>query len=876
MPFEKGTRLGPYEILSPIGAGGMGEVYLATDTRLNRRVAIKVLPPQWASDPDMKVRFEREARIIGNLSHPHICTLHDIGRELGADYLVMEFLEGETLAERIARGPLPVEEAVRISAQIADALDKAHREGVTHRDLKPGNVMLTKSGVKLLDFGLARENASAKPSMETRLDVTMRGAIVGTMQYMAPEQLEGREVTPQTDIFAFGAVLYEMLTGKKAFTGDSQAGLISAIMTAAPPSISVTQKIDSPALEYAVKRCLEKDPTNRWQSARDLMDHLQWAVQGNASPAVVKDAHARRHLRLVAALSALSALLAMLLVVFALTRPQRPPPAAEIRFLLEAEVAGASLAVSPDGRWIAYSGREKGSQTRFLFLRAMGSTTSQKIAGTEDALAPFWSPRNDRIGFFSGNSLKAVAISGGVPEIICPAQGTNRAGTWNWANVIVFASDNVLNRVDAGGGKPEPLTTLNVSRAEVAHTLPSFLPGGEHFLFLVLSQQDADDAIYLGGLNSKEPARLISLRSMAAYSSGHLLYVDDGALVARPFDPDSQTFQGEPFRLVNGADPAFSVSDSGVLLYRPPAPSVIPKFQYSWVDRSGRTMAIIGQPEHYFPYWDLSADAKQAAVTRVDVEASNMDIEILDLERGILSKVTTDAASEADPRWSPDGLRVAYTTQKKGNRDVFERNASGLGEETELLNSSDPETLDDWSSDGRYVIYRTGANTNTIFALPLFGDRKPFPVVASEFNKDGSQLSPDSKWLAYNAVETGMSQVYVVSFPTASQKRQISTNGGTQPRWRQDGKELYFLSNDGKMMAVDISTEPTLSSGAPRQLFETGVGRASFDAEEYGVTGDGKRFLLLKAQQSQEAAEPAPRPFTVIVNWTAALRERQQ
>ena len=852
----------------------MGEVYLATDTRLNRRVAIKILPPHWATNPDMKVRFDREARIIANLSHPHICTLHDVGHEGGTDYLVMEYLEGETLGDRIAKGPLPVEEAVRIAVQVADALDRAHREGVTHRDLKPGNIMITKSGVKLLDFGLAKQSASESSSLKTRTDVTMQGAIVGTMQYMAPEQLEGKEVTPQTDIFAFGAVLYEMLTGKKAFASDSQAGLISAIMTSAAPSISTTQKIDLPALEYAVKRCLEKDPANRWQSARDLMDHLRWAVQSGAAPVTAEIAHGRRHLRLVAALAAVTAILGLLLVVVAL-RGTRETETAEMRFTLDVDIAGASAAVSPNGRWVVFAGRAPGSQTRSLFLRPMASTTPQKIADTDDALAPFWSPNSDRIGFFQGSSLKVVAVAGGAPETICAAAGSNRTGAWNRDDIILFSSDNVLKRVPANGGKPEPVTELNLSRAEIVHTGPAFLPDGKRFLFFVGSQQFADRAIYVGSLDSMDTTRLLSLQSMAAYSFGHLLYVDNGNLVARAFNPDSLKFEGEPVRIAANVDSVFSVSDNGMLLYRQAATTVARKFQFEWVDRSGKSPAMIGQAERYLPYWSLSPDGKRAAVSVLDAEATNVDVAVLDLERGILSRVTTDPTPEADPRWSPDGLRVAYTSQKKGNRDIFEKNASGLGDETELVSSSDPESIDDWSPDGKYIIYRTGANTNTIFALPLFGERKPFPVVESKFNKDGSHLSYDDKWLAFNAVETGTSEVYVVSFPKPDQKRQISTNGGSQPRWRQDGKELYFMASDGKIMAVDITTEPTLSSGTPHVLFDTGLGRASFDGEDYGVTPDGKRFLLFKPLPDQEVEPPRLRPHTLVVNWIAALKSKQ-
>jgi len=883
MSLEKGTRLGPYEIQSAIGAGGMGEVYLANDTRLNRRVAIKILPPQWSSNPDMKARFDREAQIIAGLSHPHICTLHDIGHEGATDYLVMEYLEGQTLAERIAKGVLSVEEAVPIAAEIADALDRAHREGITHRDLKPGNVMLTKSGVKLLDFGLAKQGepvqtaASSQSVMPTRAEITMQGAIVGTMQYMAPEQLEGKDVTPQTDIFAFGAVLYEMLTGKKAFASDSQAGLISAIMTAAPPSISATQKIDLPALEFAVRKCLQKDPANRWQSARDLMDHLRWSVQVIApTVATAAPAPARTLTPAVAVVIVASLFAAIIVTALAVRHFLSSPAAEEFRFSLDAEVAGQNFAVSPNGRWVAFAGRSAGETQRFLFVRPMSSTKPQKIAGTEDALAPFWSADSDRIGFFSGPSLESIALAGGTPEKICDAPGTNRTGAWNRDGIIIFSSNNVLNRVSAAGGKPEPITSLNSSRAETIHLLPSFLPDGQHYLFTASSQQIADRAVYAGTLGSPSLTRVLSLRTQALYASGQLLYVDNAALVARPFDAGKLAFTGEPVRIVDQVEPSFSVSNTGVLAYRDALPAVAIAYQFSWMDRSGKSLGNVGGPERDLPYWDLSADGKQVAVSRIEAQTGNVDIWVVDLERGISSRVTTDPGPEANPRWSPDGLHLAYVTQKKGNRDVFEKAASGLGEETELLNSKEPETLDDWSPDGKYILYRTGALTSTIYALPLFGDRKPIKVIESEFNKGGSRLSPDGKWMTYQGLESGSWQVYVVSFPKPDQKRQVSTEGGVQPRWSGDGRELYFLNTEGKMMAVDITTQPTLSSGAARVLFDTGMRNSASDGIQYAVTGDGKRFLLFKEiPPDPTAPPPMPRPLSVIVNWMGALQNRK-
>jgi Tol biopolymer transport system component/predicted Ser/Thr protein kinase len=876
MTVDKGVRLGPYEIVSRIGAGGMGEVYLATDTRLNRRVAIKILPPQWSADLDMKSRFEREAKIIAGFTHPNICTLYDVGRQDDVEFLVMEYLEGQTLSDRIQRGVLNPEEALPIAIQIAHALDTAHREGITHRDLKPGNIMLTKTGAKLLDFGLAKQQAPLQSrsvttsAMPTREEATMQGAIVGTMQYMAPEQLEGKDATPQTDIFAFGAVLYEMLTGQKAFISDSPARLISAILTAAPVSISATLPVPSPALDYAVKKCLEKDPANRWQSARDLADQLKWILEvpvSAGSPSVVKAAPRPSYAKLLAPLTAV---LVIAVALLAYLNFRAAPPLTPIEFVIGNDVAGGSFAISPNGRFVAFAGRVPGSETRALFIREMSSVSPRQIAGTDGALAPFWSPDNQHVGFFDNSSLKTVSIASGNPEKICEAPGSNRNGAWNKDNVIVFSSNDVLQRVSASGGTPEQMTTLNLSRAEILHTAPFFLPDGKHFVFSVLSQQIADRAIYTGSLDSKETTRLLPVRSQARYAAGYLLYIDGGALLAQPFDPASLKPSSMPIRVAAGVS-NFSVSENGVLAYRAAPPTATTLAQYVWFDRNGKQSATVGDPGPYAPYWSLSPDGRQAATTRVEPGSGNVDIWILDLERGVTSRLTSDPSPDADGRWSPDSLSIAYTTQEKGNRDIMEKKVSGLEPEIPLLNSPAPESLDDWSPDGRYILYRTGAQTNTIYALPLFGDRKPFPVIETQSNKDGVHISFDSNWLAFNALESGRSQVYVVSFPKPDQKRQISLNGGVQPHWRKDGKELYYLSWDGKMMAVDIIVAPSLSSGTPRVLFDTGLKSVSFDGDDYAVTADGQRFLLLKPLPAQTSTQPPP-PVTVLLNWTTTLK----
>jgi Tol biopolymer transport system component len=469
--------------------------------------------------------------------------------------------------------------------------------------------------------------------------------------------------------------------------------------------------------------------------------------------------------------------------------------------------------------------------------------------------------------------LKTVAVSGGAPEVLCEAHGAEHTGTWGKSDDIIFSTGEVLLRVPAAGGSAEPLTSLNISRAETGHVYPAFLPDGRHFLYSVRSQQTADRAIYIGTLGSKDATKLLPLVSPIYFSSGKLLYVDNGSLVARGFDADSLKFTGEPIRIAGQAAPRFTVSDQNVLIYQVGAPQVARTFQYSWVDANGKLIGLVGKPETYLPYWDLSPDGKKAAVSLFDGEPPAAHVWVLDLERGISSRITTGADTGAAPRWSGDGQRIAYVTQQKGNRDIFARSASGLGSSEELLNSPEPETLDDWSPDSRYILYRIGANTNTIYALPLFGERKPIKVVESEFNKAKSHLSADGKWLAYQAIESGGSQIYVVSFPKADQKRQISTAGGVQPQWRPDGRGLYFLSVDGKMMSVDIITEPALSSETPRPLFDTGIAAPSFDSEEY-ATADGKRFLFLKLIPAETSNAAAPPP-TIVVYWTTGLKDQK-
>jgi eukaryotic-like serine/threonine-protein kinase len=880
--LSAGTHLGPYQILVPIGAGGMGEVYKASDSRLNRTVAIKVLPPQSSKNPEMKQRFEREAQAIAGLNHPHICTLHDVGHQDGIDYLVMEYLEGETLAHRLERGALRLDEALKAAVEIADALDKAHRQGVVHRDLKPSNVMLAKSGTKLLDFGLAKLTEPQRPAavstLATRTDLTAQGTILGTLQYMAPEQLEGGEADSRTDIFAFGVVLYEMVTGRKAFDGKSQASLISAIMSSDPQPPSSLQPMTPPLLDHVVKTCLAKDPELRWQTARDLLTQLKWIAQGATQLGLPVPVAARRRKRerVLWTLLGLAMVAVIVLAVPAFLYVRGPEQPDEVRFLasVPAMPNAIAIAVSPDGRWIAYAAATAAGRTS-LFVRPIGSIAPQLLVGTEGGpIAPFWSPDSRSIGFFVGGRLKKVDVSGGPPQTICDA-GSTWGGTWNSDGIIVFSSNNLLYRVSASGGVPTPITSLDQSQGETGHYAPYFLPDGRHYLYLVWSADASNSALYVGLLDSMERVRLMAAESMAAYAEpGYILFQRQGTLFAQMFDPKRLQVTGEQVRIADavitnpgvGRRSAFAVSRNNTLIYRSDNGTTENDSQFVWFDRSGKQIANAGKPGPYAASFDLSPDAKRIVATRRD--SGNLgDVWVIEWARDIATRLTFDPVADNDPIWSPDGLRVAFDSNRKGSNDIFVKNVSGTAEEESVLSSVENEYAEDWSRDGRYIAYVYKANGESLNALPLFGDRKPFTVVKSPFPKDEPHFSFDGKWLAYASNESGTWQVYVVSFPTADQKYQISTDGGSQPRWRSDGKELYYLSLDGKLMAAGITAGEKIQSGIPRMLFETGLTTDPI-RDQYAVTPDGQRFLLLRPLTGA-----TPTPITVVINWTASLKK---
>jgi eukaryotic-like serine/threonine-protein kinase len=902
MSVSVGTKLGPYRIEAPIGAGGMGEVYRAKDTRLDRTVAVKVLPNELSSKPGLRQRFEHEARAIASLNHPHICALHDVGQQDGVDFLVMEYLEGETLAARLSHGALKTEQLLRYAIQIADALDKAHRQGFVHRDLKPGNVMLTRAGVKLLDFGLATIARDGKgpggvisgtDATLTVQPLTGEGMIVGTLPYMAPEQLEGKETDARTDIFAFGAILYEMATGKRAFEGKSQASLIAAILGSEPKPLRTLQPLAPLALERVVQTCLAKDPEERWQNTRDIMRQLEWIAEAKAQPE--ETLPQRRLTRERLAWSAASLLLIALLtsLPFTIAHLRKAPPmeARPMRFsILPPEKANlGSFAVSPDGRWLAFTAATGGKDQ--LWVRALDGLMSQALPGTEGASYPFWSPDSRSIAFFAGVKLKKMEVTGGPVQTVCEVTGPRSGGTWNRGGTIVFATGGFgLHQASATGGSSTLIMALT---AQELYSSPFFLPDGYHFVEYIWSPRKETRGIYVASLDGTVKQRLLGIDSSAVYAPslsgdrqlGYLLFLREGALLAQPFDTRQMKLTGEPLPIAeqvgryagywNEVRGNFSVSDNGLLVYDS---SVNRRSkQLVWVDRQGKLIRSLG-PVGVYIQPCLSPDEKRAVVDRFDDQTGSYDLGMYDVGGGGASQFTFHPASDMFPLWSHDGRRIIWRSNREGPNDFYWKAASGTGQDELLLKSSNtnPKVPTSWSLDGRFLIYYEIApkTKRDVWVLPLSGDRKPFPFLQTEASEAAGQLSPDGRWMAYTSDESGGPfEIYVRSFPSGGSQKLVSTNGGTGPCWRRDGKELFYYAPDGKLMAVEVKSGP--GGGRQEASFEAGPPHALFEFRSggivpvcpYTVTTDGQRFLLNTLVDESGGA-----PLTVVVNWQAELK----
>jgi Tol biopolymer transport system component/predicted Ser/Thr protein kinase len=852
MSIEPGTRLGPYEITSPLGAGGMGDVYKAKDTRLDRTVAIKVLPEHLSTDPARRERFEREARAVSSLNHPHICTLYEFDTQDGVDFIVMEYLEGETLADRLRRGPLELERAIEYGIQIAGALDKAHRQGIVHRDLKPGNIMLTKAGVKLLDFGLARLHqgfgeASPDESAPTEAKpLTEEGAILGTLQYMSPEQLEAKEADARSDIFAFGAVLYEMITGKKAFEGSSQASLITAIMSAEPLAVSERQSMSPPGLDRVVKKCLAKDSEERWHSAHDLADELKWVVTDALETHT--PAGRRAVLPWVVAAAALATGFGLWAMSWSTTPPATPvrlavtiPPTQ--RLTLEDTIA-ISLALSPDGQRLAYVAREDGIAR--IYLRRLDSFEAERVPGTERAGRPFFSPDGSYLGFHRDRQLQKVSLSGGTPMKICDVPEVWSWPTWGADDTIVFSpgTRSGLSRVNADGGSPETLTTPDRKRGEQDHRWPQFLPDGNRLLFTILTDfgdarlavlsLDTGEWDYIDGLNDASTARYVA--SDTPGEPGHLFFLSAGDFTTQRFDVSRLEPVGAPvafadvFSLRTAAH--YAVSDKGSLAYVPGTP--IERHPVT-VNRGGQQE---GEPfDVVTSHPTLSPDGGRLAVHW------NEDIWILDLARGTRLRITTEGG-RTNPIWSPDGTSVVYR-HTAATHDLIRKRADGSGDEEVLHSNEYGLFITSWSPDGKTIAFEE-ENPETgrdLMLLPLEDGATPEPYVRTPFIESGLRFSPDGNLVAYVSDETGSAQVYVRRYPGDSAPLPISSAGGAEPVWSPKGNEVFYRNGD-QMLAVTVSADPRLEAEAPRSLFE-----ATFfgtqDHAHYDVFPDGEHFIML-------------------------------
>jgi eukaryotic-like serine/threonine-protein kinase len=880
-----GTKLGRYEIRSKIGEGGMGEVYRAYDEGMHREVAIKVLPAALSADKDRLARFEQEAQTAGALNHPNILVIHHIESHDGAPYIVSELLDGETLRERTGGVALAQRKAIDYALQIAQGLAAAHEKGIVHRDLKPENIFITKDGrVKILDFGLAKltgpEASQPQTEVPTRRVNTDPGMVMGTIGYMSPEQVRGKPADHRSDIFSFGAILYEMLSGRRAFRRESTADTISAILREDPPDLSGTNPGINPALERVVNHCLEKNPEERFHSARDLAFAVE-ALSGNAgtstSAATVLRAlpPPKRKTRELIAWSVAGVLLisAVVLAWLYFRRPATVELPTTFVVAMPKDASEVSYPViSPDGRTLVFTATAHGK--RSLYLRSLASLDAQPLPATDDASEPFWSPDNRFIAFFANNKLKKIDVSGGPAQTLCDAQNAY-GGTWNADGIILISLDiKGINRVSASGGSPTPVLRLDESRKEVAQAWPFFLPDGKHFLYQSWSGRSEDSAICVAALDGSDRKVLLKADSGPRYAlPGYLLFAVGSTLTGQAFDARTLQLGGEPFPIVepvtyndSNSYENVAVSQNGTMVYLSGGAG---KRQLTWFDRTGKPQETVGPPGDINDIV-LSRDGKRLAMQRLD--GGNSDIWLMDLARGVPSRFTFDPSSEDDPVWSPDGNHLIFSSEgAKGDvtLNLYRKVSSGAGAAELLLKSDFTKEASDWSKDGQFIVFqaydpKTDAD---LWVLPLFGDGKAYPFLQTEFFEGPAFFSPDGHWLAYSSNESGRPEVYVQTFPKTGGKWLVSIGGGgAQPHWRGDGKELYYMAPDRTLMAVEVNTASTFETSAPKPLFATQV--SSYNApNRYVVAADGQRFLV-----NSPAGEVNQTPITVVLNWIGTLK----
>jgi serine/threonine-protein kinase len=904
MVLATATRLGPYEILAPLGAGGMGEVYRARDTRLEGTVAIKILPPQFSSDPIRKQRFEREAKVISSLNHPHICTLHDVGQQDGVDFLVMECVEGETLSKRLEKGPLPLEQVLKLGPQIADALDKAHRSGIVHRDLKPGNIMLTSTGAKLLDFGLAKPvSLLASPATlsaaKQESPVTEQGTVVGTTQYMSPEQIEGKELDGRSDIFSLGAVLYEMLTGQRAFQGKSQLSVASAILDREPEPISRLKPMTPPGLDHAIRRSLAKDPDERWQSARDLALELKWIAESGSPAGVAAPSSRLIELRERLAWATAAALAVIALIAgIAWWRAARLNRAA-LPIQLSAELPqdtfvdrfrGAQLAISADGARIVASESKSASEWR-LGVRSLDQSQFTPLPGTEHSAAPFFSPDGQWVGFFADGKLKKIAVQGGEPVTLCDAPGYARGASWgDDGNIVAAFSQGIpgLVRVPSGGGTPTPLTKPSKQKGETAHGWPQTLPGSQAVLFTVYGATDADTQIDVLSLKTGEWKTLQEGGSFGRYvPSGHLLYMVQNTLLAAPFDLSRLALTGEPQHVVEevnsnvlgGGD--FDVSQTGALLYASSKAAISFPLSIWWLDSAGQARPL-QTSRGIYENPRFSPDGKHLAFD-LATGPGQADIWVKDLERDTTSRLTHLPGRNTFPQWTPDGKGIVFESIRQAASGVYWVLANGVGEAQRLIESQTPIGPSSFSPDGKRLAYVQvsvdgypqiwTASFEGGHDHPQLGAGEPF--LRTSFHHVHPAFSPHGLWMAYSSDESGTYELYVRPVQGPGGKWQISTNGGDYPIWSRSGRKLFFLTPDWHVMVVDYTASGNSFLAGKPQLWCPRSLRFLGGNYPYDLAPDGKRFaVILDASEATGQEQRSTDSLIVVLNFFDELRRR--
>jgi len=884
MAITPGTRIGPYEVTSQLGEGAMGVVLRARDTKLLRDVALKVLPDDFAEDPDRLSRLQREAQLLASLNHPNIAHIYGLEQVGGAGCIVMELVEGETLAEKLKNGPFPVDEAIEVARQIADALSAAHEQGIVHRDLKPANIKMTPSGtVKVLDFGLAkslgpRSAETAFSTMPTKIDSSVAGVVTGTVAYMSPEQARGKDVDARTDIWAFGCVLYELLTGRQAFHGDTFTDTLAKIVSGLPDLDLLPPEVPS-SIRLLLSATLNKNMQQRLQHIGDMrlfLDPKYFPSAEKPAAAAVPQPQPGRNIW-GAVFLASSVLLAIALAAVLYLRPAGAPSAPPMRFEVALPNYATGVMISPDGQRIAYIARPE-DDNRAVWIRPVSGDTAQKLTGTDKITGGglLWSPDSRYLVFIAENKLKKIDVATGAVQILADVLPSGFGGaSWNREGTILFVQKNALVRISESGGAITPVTTLDESRKETIHAMPSFLPDGNHFLYAIVSTVTENRGIFVGSLDGKTKTRLLPLDgrlNALAYAAPGFLLLGSDLITAQRFNASRLTLEGTAMSVIEGIEPAWSVSDNGLLFYRK-ASTTVPNKQLTWFDRSGKQVGQLGEPANYGDV-ELSPTGDRVALDAIT--DNNRDVWMIDIARNVRSRFTFDPTSDWTPVWSPDEKRILFASARNGTH-MFAKSSTGVGSEDLVLKDSPSEVPVAWSRDGRYVVFsrfkpagQPGVDT---WVADMSGpEPKAFPFMESPFDKAQARLSPDGRWIAYVTNDSGNYQIVAQSFPNPTGGRwQITSQGGIEPKWSHNGRELYYLAFDGKLMAVPIKAEPTFSAGTPAALFETPltVNRTQSPRDRrYDVAPDG-RFLI-----AVPVGNAAPNPVTTLVNWTSGLEKK--